>query len=49
MSCSGSGVLLGTSIRVLKIGIYKWPWAHLQKRVDVKQRVLYYDNLMYLR
>lgn len=39
----------GEQSTYLKIGIYKWPWAHLQKRVDVKQRVLYYDNLMYLR
>lgn len=39
----------GEQSTYLKIGIYKWPWAHKQKRVDVKQRVLYYDNLMYLR
>lgn len=33
----------------LKLGIYKWPWAKKTINSEVKKRVLYFDNILYLR
>lgn len=33
----------------LKMGIYKWPWASYNFKGRVRKRVLYYDNITYLR
>ena len=39
----------GQNAEYLKIGIYKWPWADSSLNPDVRKRVLYYDNILYLR
>lgn len=31
------------------MGIYKWSWAQTSVTSDVKKRVLYYDNIIYIR
>lgn len=39
----------GQNAEYLKMGIYKWPWAKDNLKTDVRKRVLYYDNIIYLR
>ena len=39
----------GKPAAYMKTGIYKWPWANSSIKSAVKQRVLYYDNIFYLR
>lgn len=39
----------GKPAAYMKTGIYKWPWTNSSIKSVVKQRVLYYDNIFYLR
>ena len=39
----------GQNAEYQKMGIYKWPWAKDNLKTDVRKRVLYYDNIVYLR
>lgn len=40
----------GKPATYMKTGIYKWPWATSSPlKSNVKKRVLYYDNIIYLR
>lgn len=39
----------GQNAEYLKMGIYKSPWAKDNLKLDVRKRVLYYDNIVYLR
>lgn len=39
----------GQNAEYLKMGIYKWPWAKDNLKTEIKKRVLYYDNITYLR
>ena len=39
----------GPYAEYLKMGVYKWPWAKDELKTDVRKRVIYYDNIKYLR